>query len=93
MLGAVPDSNLFPKRPSVLPGCSTLARQVLGSAVLGGIAKGVPAIEPSVPIVGGHANWDFEVVGGSRVAEGVKRDGLVVEVSFFSDIPGDKVLS
>lgn len=92
MFGAVPDSNLSPKRPSVSSRGSALARQVLGRAVFGGITKSVPAIESSVPIVGGHANWNFEVVGSPRVAEVPEGCGLVVEIGFVSDILGDKVL-
>lgn len=92
MLGAIPESNLFPKRPSVLSGGSTLARKVLGRTVLGGIAKSVPAIESSVPIVGGHTNRNLEVVGSSGAAEVFECGCLVVVISLFGDILGDKVL-
>lgn len=92
MLWAVPESNLFPKRLSVPSRGSTLAWKVLGRAVLGGVAKSVPAIESSVPIVGGHTNRNLEVVGSLGAAEIFECGCLVVVISLFGDILGDKVL-
>lgn len=91
MFGAIQKSNLFPKRPSVPSGGSTLARKVLGRAVLGGIAKSVPAIKSSVPIVGGHTDRNLEVVGSSGAAKAFECGCLVVVISLFGDVLGDKV--
>lgn len=92
MFSAIPETDLFPKRLGVPPRGSALTRQVLGRAVLGGIAKGIPAIESGVPIVGGHTNWNVEVVSSAGAAEVLERGCLVVVIGFLSDILGYKVL-